>query len=257
MGKGTTISFANFKGGVGKTLTTCSVGSALSRMGYKVLLVDIDAQANLTEYFGVVAGENTRTIYDAVRELKNVPLIRETDTLHFVPSDVRLSTIEQELAGDRNRSLRLFRTLSLVHDDYDFILIDCPPAFGVGAVSALVASDYLIIPMEATAFPLSGMEKMKAFAERAMTKNKDLSLLGIVFTRFRSTRYTKQTVEEVTRAYPTLPFQAKIRENIKLAESTGAHWDIFEYDPLSNGAKDYAALTLEILERLKTIKNKI
>lgn len=253
MKKGTTISFVNFKGGVGKTLTTCSVGSALSRMGYNVLLVDIDAQANLTEYLGVVAGEDTRTIYDAVRDLKDVPIIKETETLHFIPSDVRLSTIEQELAGDTNRSLRLKKTLSLVRDNYDFILVDCPPAFGVGAVSALVASDYYIIPMEATAFPLSGMEKMKAFAEKVQTKNKDLSILGIVFTRFRTTRYTKQTVEEVTRAYPSLPFQTKIRENIKLSESTGAHWDIFEYDPDSNGAKDYANLTVEILERLNTI----
>ena len=255
MKKGTTISFLNFKGGVGKTLTTCSVGSALARRGFKTLLVDIDAQANLTEYLGVVAGDNTRTIFEAILEQKDIPIIEETIFLHFIPSSVRLAAIEQKLAGDTGRSMRLSKLLSQVRDKYDFILIDCPPAFGVGSTSALVASDFAVIPMEPTAFPLSGMEKMKAFAERAMKNNKHLSLLGIVFTRYRATRCQKETIAEVTAAYPTLPFLTRIRENTTLAESTGAHWDIFEYDPKSNGAKDYQALTEEILARMNTIQD--
>lgn len=251
----TIISVLNFKGGTAKTTTVASVGSALARNGHKTLLVDLDSQANLSECFGFEydAEEGTRTIYDAVVDGTGLPVIQENENLFFVPSDMRLATIEQKIAADKDRSTRLRRLLeaAAAKEVFDFIVIDCPPAFGVGSTSALVASDYAIIPMEPTAMPFSGMQKMKAYADLARTKNPKLELLGIVFVRYRGTRNNREIIAKVNEEYPGLPFNTVIRENTTVAEAAGAKWDIIEYDPKSHGALDYIALTEEILLRIR------
>ena len=249
-----TISFVNFKGGTCKTTSTCSVGSALARKGYKTLLIDLDSQANLSECFGFNYddSEGARTIYDAIIDGRSLPVIKENDNLFFIPSDIRLSMIEMKISKDKDRSTRLKRLLDAVSSwgSFEYIIIDCPPAFGVGSTSALVASDFAIIPMEPTALPFSGMQKMKEYADRAKTRNPKLELLGIVFVRYRGTRNNKEIIAQVNEKYPGLPFNTVIRENTTIAEAAGAHWDIIEYDPKSRGALDYLTLTDEIIQRI-------
>lgn len=248
------ISILNFKGGTAKTTTVASVGSALARKGLKTLMIDLDSQSNLSESLGFEynAEENTRTIFNAVVDGTGLPVIKENENLFFVPSDMRLATIEMKIANDRDRSTRLRRLLeaAAAKGGFDFILIDCPPAFGVGSTSALVASDYALIPMEPTSLPYGGMQKMKAYADRARTRNPKLELLGIVFVRYRGTRNNRDIIAQVNEEYPGLPFETVIRENTTIAEAAGAKWDIIEYDPKSHGALDYLALTEEILQRI-------
>lgn len=247
------ICVLNFKGGTAKTTTVASVGSALARKGHRTLLVDLDSQANLSECFGFeYDSSKPRTIFDAVVDGTGLPIYKENDNLFFVPSDMRLANIEQKIAADKDRSTRLRRLLeaAAAKEVFDFIIIDCPPAFGVGSTSALVASDYAIIPMEPTALPFSGMQKMKAYADLARTKNPKLDLLGIVFVRYRGTRNNRDIIARVNEEYPGLPFNTVIRENTTVAEAAGAKWDIIEYDPKSHGALDYMALTEELLHKI-------
>ena len=248
-------SISNFKGGVGKTTTTASVGAALARTGLKVLLVDFDPQGSLSECFAYAHSAGERTIYDAIMECHGLPYFWDSENLAITPADVRLSTVELKLQGDPDRSLRLKALLEPVKSQFDAVIIDCPPAFGVGSTSALVAADHVIIPMEATSLALSGMEKMKVFAERAKTKNPELDILGVVFTRVRGTSANRSIIAAVHKAYPGLAFETAIRENTTLAEASSAHWDIFTYAPRSHGAEDYEALAHEIIERIKRRKD--
>lgn len=245
------ISFCNHKGGVAKTTTVASVGSALARLGRSVLLVDLDAQSNLTS--SLLRFEPERTTYEALREREALPILRVGDTgVHIAPASLDLAGIELEIASAVEREKILKDVLQDVEARYDYILLDCPPSLGLLTLNALVASTDVIIPLTAEALPSKGLQKITdiiAMTQRRL--NKELCLSGILITRYERSKLS-QTVEEALRArYGELVLQTKIRKNVSLAEAPLVVQNILDYAPESNGAKDYTELASELERRLR------
>lgn len=245
------ISFCNHKGGVAKTTSVASVGSALARLGRSVLLVDLDAQSNLTS--SLLGYEPERTTYEALREREALPILRVGDTgVHIAPASLDLAGIELEIASAVEREKILQDVLQDVEARYDYILLDCPPSLGLLTLNALTASTDVIIPLTAEALPSKGLQKIAdiiAMTQRRL--NKELRLSGILITRYERSKLS-QTVEEALRAkYGDLVLQTKIRKNVLLAEAPLAVQSILDYAPESNGAKDYTELASELERRLR------
>lgn len=151
-----TIAFCNHKGGVGKTTSTASIGVAMARQGKKVLLVDLDGQANLTGIF-VSADQVEKSIYNALVEKEALPIISIEKDLELVPSDLNMSAAEVKMSGLFNREMRLTHILAKVKDNYDYVLIDCPPSLGVVTINAFFAADDIYVPISPEILPLKGM----------------------------------------------------------------------------------------------------
>ena len=203
------ITFANHKGGVSKTTSTASIGACMARMGKKVLLIDLDGQANLTLYFIPNEDEVQASIFDSLVDGAPLP----------------------------------------VKQNYDYILIDCPPSLGIVTTNAFLAADEIIVPMTPELLPLKGMRMLDSFVSTLQRVKPNLRLGGVFIARFNHRKLNKVVEQAVKSRYETITMQTRIRENIALAESAGSGQSIFEYDPQSNGAKDYQALTEEIISR--------
>ena len=245
------ISFciSNHKGGVGKTTTAMNLAAFMSRSGMNVLLVDCDAQGNLTTLNGLPTNMG-RTIYDALVENRNLPIIHVGDQLDVVPSDMRLSNIEAQMVGVKGRVLRLASLLKPLRDRYDVIILDCPPFLGVGNNSALVASDYVIVPMEASLLSVKGLQVIDDTINAAHSANPNLRLGGIAITRYRNTRDQRSVMNEVRERYPGQLFDTVIRETTSISAAQLARKDIFTYDAHCIGAVDYGKLAMEIITKL-------
>ena len=246
------ITLANHKGGVGKTTTTASVGTILSKKDKKVLLVDLDAQANLTHS---VAAKSSieRTIYDALigevsKENSQLPVYPINNNLDIIPADLALANADLQLSAAMARERILERLLKQVKGHYDYILIDCPPSLGLLTLNAIVASDTVIIPLVAEVLPFQGLTMIKDFIE--MIKE-NVSIGGILLTRWENSNLSKQIEEGLREQREIKVYNTKIRKNIKVAEAPLECINIIEYAPKSNGALDYKAFTNEILESLK------
>lgn len=245
------ICFCNHKGGVAKTTSVASVGSALAKLGRSVLLVDLDAQSNLTS--SLLGYEPERSTYDALREREALPIIPVGESgVDVAPASLDLAGIELEIASAIEREKILKDVLKDVDKHYDYILLDCPPSLGLLTLNALVASTDVIIPLTAEALPSKGLQKIADIIN--MTKkrlNESLRTSGILITRYERSKLS-QTVEEALRArYGDLVLQTKIRKNVSLAEAPLAVQSILDYAPESNGAKDYTELALELERRLR------
>lgn len=244
------ISIANHKGGVGKTTAVASTGAALANRGHRVLLVDLDAQANLTASLPVSADEG-RTIYEALKERDGLPILKVRDNLGLVPASLDLAGVELQLSGMMSREFILKDLLEPVAKDYDFILLDCPPSLGLIAVNAFVASTDVIIPLTAEALPYKGLTMINEVLEMVRKRlNPSLRLTGIVLSRWAGRKLNKIVEESLRYNYGAVVFDTKIRENIAIAEAPLSKEDIFTYSKDSNGAKDYEAMTEELLRRL-------
>lgn len=250
------IAVANHKGGVGKTTLVASVGAALASTGYNVLLVDLDAQANLTASL-LQDEQQGRTIYNALKERKGLPVVEVGQRLSLTPSALDLAGIELELAAAMSREFVLKDLLEPVASVYDVVLLDCPPSLGLIAVNAFVASTDVIIPLTAEALPFKGLTMIQDIIAMVQKRlNPSLRLSGIVLTRWAGRKLNKMVEEALRGSFPEIVFKTKIRENISIAEAPLSKSDIFSYSPSSNGAKDYEALTEELLQRLE-ISNKV
>ena len=244
------IAIANHKGGVGKTTAVASIGAALANKGYKVLLVDLDAQANLTT--SLLPEEPERTIYNALTERKQLPIVEARENLHIIPSALALAGVEVELSGAMSREFILKDLLEPVADNYDYILLDCPPSLSLIAVNAFVASTDVVIPLTAEALPFKGLTMIQDILAMVKTRlNPSLRLSGIVLSRWAGRKLNQMVEETLKENFPDVVFNTKIRENIAVAEAPLAKKDIFSYNKGSNGAKDYQALTEELLKRLE------
>lgn len=250
------ITFANHKGGVGKTTTTASVGTILSKEDKKVLLIDLDAQANLTHSIAAKSSIE-RTIYDALigevsKEDSQLPIYQINNNLDIVPADLALANTDLQLSAAMARERILERLLKQVSSQYDYILIDCPPSLGILTLNAIVASDTVIIPLVAEVLPFQGLTMIKDFIEMIKENiNPNVSIGGILLTRWENSNLSKQIEEGLREQREIKVYNTKIRKNIKVAEAPLECVNIVEYAPKSNGAIDYKAFTNEFLESLK------
>lgn len=244
------ISFANHKGGVGKTTTTASVGSILARKGYKVLVVDLDPQANLT--FSLYDGDIAESIYEAMTDRADrLPIVNITENLDLVPATLDLAAAETELVSAMSRENILRSLLAPVQDNYDFILMDCPPSLGILTINGLTASNEIIVPLIAEALPFNGFKFISDTILRVQKRlNPKAHITGVLITRFEKSNLSRDMEEKMRSNLGELVFQTKIRKNIKVAEAPADCKNIVDHDPNSNGAKDYKAFTDELLSRL-------
>lgn len=245
------ITFCNHKGGVGKTTSTLSVGAAMALQGKRVLLVDLDGQANLTGMF-TNPDELDESIYNALIEKQELPIIHVENNLDLVPSNLNMSAAEAKMTTIIQREMRLNVLLSKIKSSYDYILIDCPPSLGLVTINAFFATDEIYIPVAAEVLPLKGMMMIENILSDLKEVKPELRITGIFVTRFDSRKNINKDVKKALQeAYPEIMFQTHIRDTVSLTEAPGAGGSIFNYDPKSRGAEDYLALTAEILERTK------
>lgn len=246
-----TIAFCNHKGGVGKTTSTVSVGVALARQGKRVLLVDLDGQANLTGIF--IPEEVEKSIYDSLIDKAPLPLHHIEDNLDLVPSNLNMSAAEAKMTMIMvQREMRLANLLAQVKAKYDYILIDCPPSLGIVTINAFFAADEIYVPVAAEILPLKGMMMIENVLDDLREAKPEIKISGVFVTRFDSRKNINKSVEEAVRGqYADVVFNTHIRDHVSLSEAPGSGGSIFDYDGKGRGAQDYLALTQEIIERTK------
>lgn len=247
------IAIANHKGGVGKTTSVASVGAILAAKGHNTLLVDLDAQANLTT--SLLQTEPEANIYASLKERAALPVVRLRDRLSLVPSSLDLAGIELEIGGAMSREYILKDLLEPIAGQYEYILLDCAPSLGLLTINSFVAASEVIVPLTSEALPLKGLTKLQEFIAMVRKRlNPDLRLSGIIITRWMRKKLSQMVEEQLRRRYGDLVFTTKIRENVSIAEAPLSGTDISTYAPSSNGAADYQSLTEEIISRGETDK---
>jgi chromosome partitioning protein len=242
------IAILNHKGGVGKTTTTVNLGAGLIRKGKKVLFVDCDGQANLTESIGIYAPQ--QTLYEAMKGECKLPVIKNEDGYEVVPSSLDLSAVEMELNNEVGREYILSELLKQVSQNYDFVIIDCPPSLGLLTINALTASNSVIIPLQSQFLALRGIDKLMSILDKVKQRlNENLKIEGVLITMFSANKnLDKQIIETVKVMFDANVFSTCIRTNTQLAEAPTSGKDIFKYAPKSNGAIDYENFINEILK---------
>ena len=248
----TVVSLVNQKGGVGKTTTAVSLAVALGRKGQRVLLVDLDPQANATSALGV-DGKDVAGTYDAILDgmpLADCVVAVEAECISVVPSSAELSGAEVELVPVMARERRLTAALDQVRDSYDWILIDCPPSLGLLTINALTASDAVIIPVQCEYMALEGLSRLMETLDLVKRNlNPRLHVLGVILTMFDArTRLAQQVVDEVRGHFPQT-FATIIPRSVRLSEAPSHGKSIFLYDQGGRSATAYDAVASELLER--------
>jgi chromosome partitioning protein len=251
------ISIANQKGGVAKTTTSINLAAGLSVEGYKVLLIDADPQTNATQVF--IHPENEikpeKSLYNVM--LNFAPLatvIRQTrfTNLDFVPSHIRLSGVDLELAqAFDNRSARMKNAIDGVRDKYDYVIIDNPPALGLMTINSFVASDRIIVPVSTAFFALSGLVQLQETISmvKQTQLNAQLEIMGILCTYYEKTNVSRDVERQLRTYFQDRIFETKIPKNVSLEEAHSNHTHIFDYSPTSAGAKAYKAFVKEVISR--------
>jgi chromosome partitioning protein len=242
------IAITNQKGGVAKTTTAINVSACLAKLKKKVLLVDLDPQASLTDYFGIDT-EGIKDIYDVLtnKSTWNEVLIKK-DNLDVIPSSIEWA--EDSLKQDPYLLTKAFISLSAY---YDYVIIDCPPHLGLLNLNALLFSDYIIIPIKSQLAPLKSLNKLfKTISEVKTGFNKDVKILGYLLTEYdQRTNLSREIKEILSNNFKDQIFKTEIRNNISIAEAYSFNKSVIDYMPKSNGAIDYMNLTKEIIKRLK------
>ena len=240
------IAVANHKGGVGKTTSVGSIGSILATKGKRTLLIDLDAQANLTTTF--LTEEPEQTIYNALKGEVALPVIPLRENLSIVASTLDMAGVELDLSSRISREYILSKLLKPVVGEYDYILLDCPPSLGLVTINALVAARELFIPLTAEALPSRGLAKLTNILQMVRENlNDDITLSGVIITRWENTNLSKMVEAQLRETFGETIFHTKIRKNVSIAEAPLYAKDVVSYAPESNGAKDYRVLTEEIL----------
>lgn len=245
-----TISIMNHKGGTGKTTSSINIGAGLAKKGLKVLLLDIDSQANLTEGLGIADPEES--VYDSIRENKKLPILNISENLDLVPSSIDLLGAEMEIVSKIGREQILNKLLKTVRPNYDYVIIDCPPSVGLLTVNAMVASDTILLPLQGEYFAYKGVDRLLGIVQEVRENlNENLEIGGVFITQINTQRVlTKTIIEKLTEDLQDKVFDTKIRINVALAEAQLQGQSIFDYAPKSNGAKDYEMLVEEIISKL-------
>jgi chromosome partitioning protein len=243
------IAVTNHKGGVGKTTSTINIGAGLAKLGKRVLLIDLDPQANLSQSLGIK--DPTATIYGAIRGEHALQPVTVLKRLDVIPSTLDLSGAEIELSSETGREYILRELLDTVKGSYDYVIIDSPPSLGLLTVNALTSADEILIPLQAQYLALQGLSKLLEIVDKIQKRlNKGLRIGGVFITQYDSRKIlNRNVVDSIQAHFKDTVFITKIRDNVALAEAPTQGQDIFRYAPTSYGAVDYLALCKEIVKR--------
>ncbi len=245
------ISISNHKGGVGKTTSVVNLGAALANFKKKVLLVDMDPQANMSVSFGISDAEEN--VYMALKGEQILKPINVYKNLDIIASTLDLSGAETELSAEAGREYIFQELLEPIKANYDYVLIDCPPSLGLLTVNAFTASDEIFIPIQPHYLAIKGLTKILEVVNKIKKRlNKNLEITGVFVTMFDKRKILhKDVYETIVTYFQDRVFRTLIRENIALAEAPSAGLDIFRYDHNSNGADDYLHLAKEVIKSEK------
>ncbi|MBQ7780356.1 MAG: ParA family protein [Clostridia bacterium] len=252
---GKTIVFANQKGGVGKTTSAVNVAAAMGAKGKKVLLVDLDPQGNTSSGVGINKKNMKLSSYDVVigrSTAESCVVATEFPNLSVIPSNISLAGAEFELVATEKREYRLKNALTLIKDEYDYIIIDCPPSLGILTVNSLVAADAVIVPMQCEYYSIEGLSQLLSTIRSVKRLyNPSLELLGILITMYNGRlNLSSQVMFELKKYYASKLFKTTILRNVRLSEAPGYGMPIIYYDKHCKGTEAYFAVTDEILERI-------
>ncbi|ONG62628.1 sporulation initiation inhibitor protein Soj [Bacillus cereus] len=249
---GKIIAIANQKGGVGKTTTSVNLGAGLAQVGKKVLLVDIDAQGNATTGVGIEKSELDQCIYNVLVEDADVQggiQKTATENLDVLPATIQLAGAEIELVPTISREVRLQRALQPVRDEYDYIIIDCPPSLGLLTINALTAADSVIIPVQCEYYALEGLSQLLNTVRLVQKHlNKNLAIQGVLLTMLDArTNLGIQVIDEVKKYFRDKVYRSIIPRNVRLSEAPSHGKPIMQYDAKSRGAEVYIDLAEEVI----------
>lgn len=249
------ISLVNQKGGVGKTTSAVNIAAALGDLGKKVLIVDIDPQGNATSGVGISKKNISRSTYDVIIErcfASEAVIKTKFKNLSVLPSNISLAGAELELVDAEKREFRLKNALDAIKDDYDYIIIDCPPSLGLLSLNALAASTGVIIPMQCEYFALEGLTQLMMTIKLVKKHyNSALEIVGIMITMYNGRlNLSMQVMDELKKYYADKLFRTTIVRNVKLTEAPSFGEPILYYDKYSKGCAAYKEIADELLERL-------
>jgi chromosome partitioning protein len=250
---GKTIAIANQKGGVGKTTSSVNLGASLATLGKKVLLIDIDPQGNTTSGIGINKADVEYCIYDVlINDINPSETVLSTDVegLSIIPATIQLAGAEIELVPTISREIRLKKAIQIIKDQYDYILIDCPPSLGILTINSLTAADSVLIPIQCEYYALEGLSQLLNTI-RLVQKHLNTNLLieGVLLTMLDArTNLGLQVIEEVKKYFQDKVYQTVIPRNVRLSEAPSHGKSIITYDPKSRGAEVYLDLAKEVIQ---------
>ena len=252
---GRIIAIANQKGGVGKTTTSINLSACLAELGKKVLVIDLDPQGNTTSGFGIDKEEMENTVYElmlgecSIRE--SMTQVENIEHLSLNPSNVNLAGAEIELLGINEKEYILKNAVDYIRDDYDFIIIDCPPSLNMLTVNAMTTADSILVPIQCEYYALEGISQLIHTIDLVQERlNPNLKIDGVVFTMYDArTNLSSDVVDTVKENLNATVYQTIIPRNVRLAEAPSHGLPINLYDAKSSGAESYRNLAKEIIER--------
>lgn len=251
---GRIIAVANQKGGVGKTTTTINLSSCLAEQGKKVLTIDTDPQGNTTSGFGLDKDDLENTVYELMLSectIKECIVKTEIENLSVIPSNVNLAGAEIELLGINDKEYILKNAVDYIKDDYDYILIDCPPSLNMLTVNAMTTANSILVPIQCEYYALEGLSQLMHTIDLVQERlNSNLVIEGVVFTMYDArTNLSLQVVESVKNNLNTTIYKTIIPRSVRLAEAPSHGLPINKYDSKSTGAESYRMLAKEVIER--------